>query len=174
MAFNGARLYPVKYVMQDVRLGFSWKLANAEKLSIFTGMVHWVREVAQFDLPARVVDSRGAAVVSGRDPWWCWFLLPPLLSRHRLESALPPPASMWRRVPWAGSKGTWNSSWNHGVQWWKGQGSVGVEGGPRCTTAVQTSFWCPKGGEFYFGLILINYFCLISLIHLWTRRPTVT
>lgn len=68
MAFNGARLYPVKYVMQDVRLGFSWELANTENLSIFTGMVHWVREVAQFDLPARVVDSRGAAVVSGRAP----------------------------------------------------------------------------------------------------------
>lgn len=62
--------------------------------------------------------------------------VPPLLSRHRLESALPPPASIWRRVPWFGRGG----AWNRGVQW---RTDSGCGGGPRCMTAVQTSFWSP-------------------------------
>lgn len=143
MAFNGARLYPVKYVMQDVRLGFSWELANTGKLSVFTGMVHWVRELAQFDLPARVVDSRGAVVVSGRAPGGagssCLRCSP--ATALNPPSLLPLPCDVASRE--LEGKGAWSGAWNHGVQWGKGQGSVGVEWGPRWHDCCADQFLMP-------------------------------
>lgn len=78
--------------------------------------------------------------------------VPPLLSRHRLESALPPPASMWRRVPWFGRGG----AWSRGVQW--RTDSVGVEGAHvawlLCRPVSEALFYLIlDGGWFYFWLI---------------------